>query len=208
MSELALIKSGKVLVTTDETFQRAKELLKRVVLMRREIEDHYKPMIKKAYDTHKGLTQAMKDQTAEVVDAENILKKEIERYQLKIRQELEEEERAKIAMMDEASRIHPMSTEERQEMVTMQQMAKTLNRSEEIKTEGVSNSYSYELEVTNKKEFLKWLIDNHDKFGGVDLIDSVVFNVGELKKIVKRLKGQLKIGGVNVKETVVTRVII
>lgn len=81
-------------VTDNESMARANTMLMDIRAIRKEIQDTFKPLAKKAHQAHKAILQKQKDAEAPLIEAENYLKPAICAY-MDEQERLRREEEAK-----------------------------------------------------------------------------------------------------------------
>ncbi|MFZ5989850.1 MAG: hypothetical protein ACOYWZ_22365 [Bacillota bacterium] len=82
----------KIRITDDVAYHEAGALFVFINDMAREIENFFEPLVKKAYDTHKALTNARKAELDKLLPAKNALNKEMIAYRAELKRKADEEE--------------------------------------------------------------------------------------------------------------------
>ncbi len=192
---LAIAKT--LVITTDNDYNRAGELLRGIKTISRQIEEHYDPHIKRAYEQHKALVSDKKANLKPLEEAEAILKPKMADYheeQERIRQEeqrrLAEEARKaeEIRCLEEAALLEQQgevafADHLIKEVLTAPAPLITLPKS--AKADGISIKSVWSYEVVNEALIPReYLSIDHSKIG----------------KIVTAMKAQTRIPGIKVIE--------
>lgn len=190
-------------------YNAAAEFLVNIKTKMKEVEAAMDPQCKSAYAAWQTANDQKKRYLAPYVEAESITKASLSSYQL---------EQRRIAEVAEAkAREEALKQEEaeRKKLLARANRTKDEDRAEDLrqqadmvfvpvvapdhsitKAEGVSTSDTFDVEITNTKEFLLWLIES-----GLDLSTVLSLKTGPIKQYIKLTK-TTKIPGCRINKTV------
>ncbi len=155
----------KLVISTDEEYERAAEIGKQIKAKAKAVTDFFKPMKDQAHKAHKELCNREKELLKPLKDTEAFLKKGMtEYYQAKERKRLELEEKIKRAASEECERKLDEAVEQEAAgcdeaavaALIDAQIAETATnatvRIDKPKVKGVSNTKDWEIfEIDNEK---------------------------------------------------------
>ena len=204
---LTLPEQARAIVIADQaTYEQAGEKLLAVAELRREIEDHHRPLKQKAHEAHKAVCDAEKKMLGPVEEAESILKRGIATYtaeQRRIQEQREREareaaERAQAEALEasvEAAEAEGASAEEVRAIIEQPAPAPVVYVPPTVqKVAGVSAAKTYRAEVYNLKELCKAVSRGEVSEAFVSA------NLVALNGVARSTRGSVRIPGVRIVE--------
>jgi len=188
------------------SYEQAAEMLLGIKDLRREAEDHHRPMIDAAHKSWKSALAGLHRIDGPLCEAEKILKNGIGGYeseQRRLQQEREREareaaERAQAELLEasiEAAEAEGASVEEVRAIIEQPMVAPTVTVAPTIqKVSGVSMAKTYRAEVSNLRELCKAVA-----LGTVPEA-YVTANMPALNGVARSTRGSLRIPGVRIVE--------
>jgi hypothetical protein len=187
--------ASRILVTDGDSRDVAAEFLISIKTQQKEVEAAMDPQCKTAYAAWQTANAQKKKYLAPYLNAEKILKSHIGKFDL-IQIELQEKADAKAAKVaeqreaKERKRLQKLADKHRdagndekaddfEDRVDEVFVPTTVANIIPEKAEGVTSRKDFDLEVTNKKELLKWLMTT-----GMDLDKVVTLKVAPIKQYI------------------------
>jgi len=187
-----VVNANQLTVTNALQFVNANEYLKAIKGIRKEVDNSFDPIIKKAHDTHKEAVAQKKNHTNPLDEAETIIKgkciiyEELEKKRIETeRLEVEKKAQALLAKADK------MKNEGKADLLRAEaSVIQSAPTTEATKAPGASFSTKWEGVVENSTDFLEYSLKTHS------LRNFIEFDQSEINKFANSTKGQMKIPGI------------
>jgi hypothetical protein len=198
-------------IENDTTYIEAGEMLKGIKALRKEVDDAFDPIIKKAHEAHKEACGQKKKAETPLLDAETILKRGLVAYeteQERLRQIEQRRLQEEARQIDEARRLEEAAALERQAVATGDETLRA--EAEELISAPVCAPAVYVPPSTPKVSGISyrenWRIDPNVDLKALCLaiaqgrqpVSLILPNVTALNGLARSLKGEMKVPGVKV----------
>lgn len=210
-----ILRVQKMEVVSQETLETAADLLRNVTMVKKKVEVLFDPQIEASYRAWQIALKQKKDYVGPLIEAEKLIKSKTSDYiveqnriledkRLKAEEEArKKEEKLKAKIMKKIEKTDDSETkailEEQMENVVVQ--PETAYMPTTVKVVGMSQQKDYKIEVVNKKELLKAVLNDEVV---VDINSLVDVKIGVLKTYLKN-SGKDKIAGCVVKRAVIQK---